>query len=254
MSSPAKRRKKNDQNNSKEPRGIEFFFGKQKEKTKLLPEEPKSNDNVDKNGGLDMEAKALTDEELARKLQDEWNRDVAQNGGEESIQTESSISVRKGEIPDPVTSTTPVIPELGLANAAEHSVVERQSNTTLTLQSTAMDADVLTATLPFDESPLTFEPLKYIPDLQRHWLADGGNVSYALLTRCFVLVNATTSRIKIVDTLVNMLRIIIEAHPESLLPAVRKQGSAWLGGNRSQTGTNVYTGVACNKCNITSIY
>ena len=37
-----------------------------------------------------------------------------------------------------------------------------------------------------------------------------------------MLVNSTQSRIKIVDTLVNLLRVIIEADPKSLLPTVRK--------------------------------
>jgi DNA ligase-1 len=83
-----------------------------------------------------------------------------------------------------------------------------------------MDEDSIAATLPFDENPLTFTPSKYIPDLQNHWASDQGHVSYALLTRCFVLVNATSSRIKIVDTLVNMLRTIIESDSDSLLPAV----------------------------------
>lgn len=50
-------------------------------------------------------------------------------------------------------------------------------------------------------------------------------LSDALLTRCFVLVSGTSSRIKIVDTLVNCLRVIIEADPDSLLPAV------WLATN-----------------------
>jgi DNA ligase-1 len=45
------------------------------------------------------------------------------------------------------------------------------------------------------------------------------------LTRCFILINSTTSRIKIVDTLVNLLRTIIEGDPSSLLPAV------WLATN-----------------------
>lgn len=35
-----------------------------------------------------------------------------------------------------------------------------------------------------------------------------------------MLVNSTQSRIKIVDTLVNLLRTIIEGDPDSLLPTV----------------------------------
>ncbi|KAK4077272.1 hypothetical protein Purlil1_12396 [Purpureocillium lilacinum] len=83
---------------------------------------------------------------------------------------------------------------------------------------TAEDTD--TSSMPLDESPLIFDPSRYVTQLQEHWAADGGNASYGLLTRCFVLVNATTSRIKIVDTLDNFLRVLIEADPSSLLPAV----------------------------------
>ena len=69
--------------------------------------------------------------------------------------------------------------------------------------------------LPLDESPLIFEPSKYVNQLKQHWSKYDGNASYALLTRCFVLVSGTASRIKIVDTLVNCLRILIEGDPET---------------------------------------
>lgn len=96
---------------------------------------------------------------------------------------------------------------------------------TLSLQSAGMDEDIITNSIPLDEPPLTFEPSKYLEQLKEHWSKDGGNASYALLTRCFVLVSGTASRIKIVDTLVNCLRLLIEGEPESLLPAV------WLATN-----------------------
>jgi DNA ligase-1 len=95
----------------------------------------------------------------------------------------------------------------------------------LGLQSLTSAEDTVTLTIPFDESPLTFQPSNYVPELQMRWAREGGHASYALLTRCFVLVNSTQSRIKIVDTLVNCLRTIIEGDPDSLLPAV------WLATN-----------------------
>lgn len=96
---------------------------------------------------------------------------------------------------------------------------------TLSLQSGGADEDIISQTIPFDESPLVFDPQKYVPDLQKSWAEHGGGASYALLARAFVLVNRTQSRIKIVDTLVNLLRTIIEGDPSSLLPAV------WLATN-----------------------
>ncbi len=99
---------------------------------------------------------------------------------------------------------------------------KEQAKNTLSLQSVTTAEDLVSESLPLDESPLAFEPARYIPQLQDRWSAEDGNASYALLIRCFVLVNGTQSRIKIVDTLVNCLRILIEADPSSLLPAVRR--------------------------------
>lgn len=96
---------------------------------------------------------------------------------------------------------------------------------TLSLQSMAESEEKASASIPLDESPLTFEPAKYIPALREAWAAEGGHASYALLTRCFVIVGGTTKRIKTVDSLVNCVRLLIEADPFSLLPAV------WLATN-----------------------
>jgi hypothetical protein len=96
-----------------------------------------------------------------------------------------------------------------------------KSKNTLSLQSTGSAEDTISSNLPLDENPLTFDPAKYVIQLHGHWATEGSDASYALLTRCFVLVNSTQSRIKIVDTLVNLLRVIIETDPSSLLPTVR---------------------------------
>lgn len=96
---------------------------------------------------------------------------------------------------------------------------------TLSLQSVAASVDSVSESIPFDQSPLVFDPSEHVPKLKEHWASEDGSASYALLTRCFVLVSSTSSRIKIVDTLVNCLRVLIEADPESLLPAV------WLATN-----------------------
>ena len=100
-------------------------------------------------------------------------------------------------------------------------VSELKNKSTLSLQSAGSAEDTISSAIPFDESPLTFDPSKYIADLQGHWSKEGGDASYASLTHCFVLVNGTQSRIKIVDTLTNMLRLVIESDPTSLLPTVR---------------------------------
>jgi DNA ligase 1 len=77
--------------------------------------------------------------------------------------------------------------------------------------------DTLIDELPFDTDPLTFDPEDYKTLIES--LPDG-RTTYSILTRAFVLINSTRSRIKIVDTLTNFLRTIMACDPESLLPAV----------------------------------
>jgi DNA ligase-1 len=232
MSSPAKRRKKNDHNGSNHPvRSLDYFFAKQKEDaTKGLAgtTETDKNETTEKVKAAGQNGPALTDEELARQLQDEWNKEDQKgtaaeshndlyDGPEKHETTRDTASEVSQDHKPPKPATPPPPKTLPLAPP-------KQKNT-LSLQSTTVEEDTISLTIPFDQSPLEFDPQNYIPDLQKHWVAEEGHASYALLTRCFVLVNSTTSRIKIVDTLVNLLRTIIEGDPESLLPAV------WLATN-----------------------
>jgi DNA ligase-1 len=225
MSSPAKRRKKNDFNGADKPvRGLDYFFAKQKaEASKVGVAQEGGKEAKDGSGGGNKGEE--TDEELARRLQAEWNK-ADRNGDAEvsdglydepekpSTKVAAGQEIEEPDIleptPSPQKDPTPATP--------------KQKNT-LSLQSAVAEEDTVSANIPFDQSPLEFEPSKYIPDLQAHWASEGGHATYALLTRCFVLVNSTTSRIKIVDTLVNLLRTIIEGDPASLLPAV------WLATN-----------------------
>lgn len=222
MSSPAKRRKKNDFSASDKPvRSLDYFFAKQKDKSQTAaPPAPKRTSSA-------SDAQ-LTDEELARKLQEEWNReDGADNDREQGEQGEQGIASQRNNCgssdhrasDEPNTTDNAKAVKSEAQDEAPAQIIPADTNT-LKLQSTTTAEDTVTANIPFDESPLTFEPSKYVPSLRSHWLADGGYATYALLTRCFVLVNSTQSRIKIVDTLVNLLRTIIEGDPDSLLPAV----------------------------------
>lgn len=163
----------------------------------------------------------LTDEELARKLQAEWDKEAAEAGmassqtkqNEPATETEAAIRLAQD------SSSKDAQTEVAAEPTAKAEPFQFGKGT-LKLQSAGMDEDNTTTEIPLDQSPLVFEPSKYISSLQQHWAADGGNASYALLTRCFVLVSGTTSRIKTVDTLVNCMRLLIEGDSESLLPAV----------------------------------
>lgn len=224
MPSPSKKRKLNN-NGSKgsapAPRGLEYFFSKQREnatETAIQPEPAASTSND--------AAAEMTDEELARKLQAEWDQEAANErqpaqATSQNTPSEPSQSTSAKETPDPEPNQTLVLP----TSLAKPSPTKDKGKGTLSLQSAGMSEDTTSTSIPLDESPLTFQPSQYLSQLHEHWATEGGAASYALLTRCFVLVSGTTSRIKIVDTLVNCLRILIEGDPSSLLPAV------WLATN-----------------------
>lgn len=230
MASPAKKRKLNSDSKASPAasRNLDYFFGKQRQ---TVPS-PLAHDAEQEVVGP-VDSSALTDEELARKLQAEWDQEAA--GGASADHQSKSPGAGDGSnstsVPAEVEKNTAEKTTLdrndGEVNGSDKGpadvkpALDAKSKNTLSLQATGSAEDTITSNIPFDESPLTFEPTKYIEDLQGHWAAEGGNASYALLTRCFVLVNSTQSRIKIVDTLVNLLRVIIEGDPSSLLPTVR---------------------------------
>lgn len=226
MPSPSKKRKLNDGSKSTAlpSRGLEYFFAKQRQTGN------NANANVDVTGPSNGSSadQELTDEELARKLQAEWDQEAAATASHDNA---GSASSSHGHKPLSSTSQSPYIGD-EIDNGARRSETpphrpapvktESKGKGTLSLQSVVASTDTVTESIPFDESPLTFEPSKYLSQLKDLWESEGGNATYALLTRCFVLINSTTSRIKIVDTLVNCLRVLIEGDPGSLLPAVSK--------------------------------
>jgi DNA ligase-1 len=186
-------------------RSIKSFFKGQTEQPN--PTEP------------DVTEQTLSDEALARRLQAEWNaQENAQDNTPETASenisslnenTQADLQINAAPSTSIPSSLPPVTPK----------------KNTLSLQSSANTEDITSLAIPFDQSPQAFDASQYAAELQSHWASQGGGASYALLTRAFVLANATTSRIKIVDTLVNFLRVLIEGDPSSILPAV------WLATN-----------------------
>jgi DNA ligase-1 len=239
MSSPAKRRKKNDHRASPQTvRSLDYFFGKQATKPSSQPQEFSSTTNsIANEPRLKFEnVEKLTDEELAERLQAQWDQEDSLQKHEQSHNDVDGSTLEEALLPaEQMASTRQSSTLLGEDGDTEGSGNQNPENPgggpsfftgkTLSLQSNAQIEDDVSILLPLDESPLTFEPRKYLPDLKEQWQRDGGDATYALLTRCFVLVNSTQSRIKIVDTLVNLLRLLIEGDPGSLLPAV------WLATN-----------------------
>ncbi|KAJ5211693.1 uncharacterized protein N7498_003339 [Penicillium cinerascens] len=201
MSSPAKKRKR-DGDSSPKTRSIESFF--------KGPAVKRNQENEP-----EVTEQTLSDEALARKLQAEWDQE---ENAQSSLADGDQVATAASEV-----NTAPAAAPIP-ADATPEAPVTPKKNT-LSLQSSTGTEDTVALAVPFDQSPQTFDATKYARELRSHWASEGGDASYALLTRAFVLANATTSRIKIVDTLVNFIRVLIEGDPSSLLPAV------WLATN-----------------------
>ena len=231
MSSPAKKRKLNNSSKSSatQSKGLEFFFAKQKQAINSSSETNGSSSAAEALEKEPSSSENLTDEELARKLQAEWDKEAAEAEREpissQEITTKAAQLVEEREKDQPEKAESSTVKAVQ-GSQPESTLVQPSSSLgfgvkkTLTLQPNGVAEDLATANIPLDQSPLTFDPAEYVQDLKQHWQSEGGDASYALLTRCFVLVSATQSRIKIVDTLVNCLRLLIETDPSSLLPAV----------------------------------
>ncbi|CAN8105590.1 unnamed protein product [Discula destructiva] len=219
MASPNKKRKLN--NDAKSPaKGLEYFFAKQNQSA-ASSGLPKDDDAAPAGKGATPEAvdHRATDEELARKLQAEWDQEDAlptqHDGHGEAAGNALDVSRNSFRDNDENMASPRTVP----------AMFGVKGKNTLSLQSMADAEETVSAEILLDESPLTFDASKYIPGLKKAWAAQDGKASYALLTRCFVIVGGTTKRIKTVDSLVNCVRLLVEADPESLLPAV------WLATN-----------------------
>jgi DNA ligase-1 len=244
MSLPTKRRKKND---GQPARGLDYFFGKQAQASNPPKDESQNTAIKAEPRQDDPDHHVLSDEALARKLQAEWDEQDREAAAPAPSSSKSTVTAA-APAPSPSKSTVTAAATEGDSSSSllpEHAKQETHikeetpapiaapinpfaafgKKNTLSLQSATADDDTITYDIPFDQSPLTFDPQTYIPDLKQQWATDNGHATYALLTHCFVMINSTQSRIKIVDTLVNTLRVIIEGDPQSLLPAV------WLATN-----------------------
>lgn len=232
MTSPAKRRKKNAA--SQQSRNLDFFFGKQREvaaAAAALP--PKKPD-------FETSTEGLTDERLARKLTEKWAKENEAatpssagvvGGSNLGVKRQRSSSLPDANVVEPVVVGREVekkednnawrmeTQETEPKNETKEGIFTippTPKKTAVSLEA-ALESDTLIEEMPFDKDPLLFDPDVH-KDIVDKWPAR--KAPYMLLTRAFVLVNSTRSRIKIVDTLVNLIRTLIRLDPESLLAAV----------------------------------
>ena len=98
---------------------------------------------------------------------------------------------------------------------------KHESPVKLTLDNPASTSSTLDEiySIPLDKDPLLFSPTTDAA-IASTWSSSSGGTPYAFLTHSFILINSTRSRLKIVDYLVNTLRVIIHHDPTSLLPLV----------------------------------
>ena len=236
MSTPNKRRKRNGYQPSPQPtRGLAFFFEKQAERKESNLDYSKSTAECEPSKGRQVQDGELTDEQLARRLQDQWNEEDRQHShvlgdghevnGADPVLPNTDFPGISPISRNRASSANEMLTGCNAASEAAPVSAEGKPPNTLSLQPATAEDDQVSYTIPFDESPFLFSPRRYLPGLKKQWSDEGKCATYAVLTHCFVLVNSTQSRIKIVDTLVNFLRTLIEGDPESLLPAV------WLATN-----------------------
>jgi DNA ligase 1 len=213
MASPTKRRKKSNGGSLQTTRTLDYFFSKEKKRS-VLTEESKESSGA-------ISTARPTDEQLEEQLHQQWNKDKPLSDRLQGTSSDLKEDVIQERARPKEEGTGPVEPE------TIECIPTMPQKATLALQSTSSVEDALSSTIPFDEDVLKFTPSKYVKELQAHWKNEGGDSSYALLTRCFVLVNSTRSRIKIVNVLVNFLRTIIEGDPGSLLASVSLEKCLW---------------------------
>ncbi|KAJ4300671.1 hypothetical protein N0V90_002758 [Kalmusia sp. IMI 367209] len=172
MPSPAKRRKKND-GSSQPVRSLDYFFSKQKQDATNPPNVPEVEDSgAEFMANEIQDTSTLTDEELAWKLQAEWNeqdqRASAKAPRSNDLYADPEKPATNGDSGEDVHTSTE--PEVGKPLATRPTL--EASKNTLSLQSAAAAEDTTSANIPFDQSPLEFDPAAYISELQTHWAAE----------------------------------------------------------------------------------
>jgi DNA ligase 1 len=233
--SPAKKRKTDS---TPVKHGIDFFFKKKDQRIQLPThsngDEPpifEDSDDYDdfevqrrkqeeKDERLARELQSLEgqqeldDEEFARRLARDY--EVADNVAD-GVKEESAKQDTEDLYGDsPIKQQPPDI------KAEDTSTYTNSSKPIPRLKLAVNDGSSTTSleeiySIPLDKDPLQFDPAI---DARCAGTWSSQNTPYAFLTHAFILINSTRSRLKIVDYLVNALRVVTHHDPTSLLPLV----------------------------------
>jgi DNA ligase-1 len=244
MVSPTKKRKKNPPTTPHKGKTLDDFFGKKSAQSPTPAESRRTGQS-----STNTSVQGLNDEEYARQLARQWEEEDQTAAGSEDAGAHAGVKRRRSSSTEredaELAKKLAVQDQKGEADHAESNAFghdramesrsrEKQTpgrtgpiNSTYPEPVTPKKKEVsvqteediirTTESIPLDSDPLAFTPDDY-RDLAHSWPDE--KATYGLLTRAFVLVNSTRSRIKIVDTLVNLLRTLIRLDPESLLASV----------------------------------
>ena len=159
----------------------------------------------------------VDDEELARRLAKDY--EDAGNESETKVETNGAPHLEEEDIygttpPQKAESTD--LPVESTATPIEADNPPRPLFQPVTGKPPPTPLEEIYS-IPLDNDPLQFNPVTDAPCAST-W--SGGHTPYAFLTHSFILINSTRSRLKIVDYLVNTLRVVTHHDPASLLPVV----------------------------------
>ena len=181
MASPSKRKRVASTEVSKY--GVDYLFKRQAEKQQVLS--PSTDIAV-------VQRQIDADEAFARSLQQATSKNLA------SSPTDAVIELDEEQPKESVPSVD-IVQEVTMTQPSE---IDGEPG----------------IPIPLDKGPLDFS-VKEDAAIAGLWSKQGG-APYSFLSQTFVLVNSTRSRLKIVDYLVNSLRVLIHYDPGSLLHAV----------------------------------
>jgi DNA ligase 1 len=210
--SPAKKRKTET---TPVKRGVDFFFKKQLQQKKPEPVE----NGIEVKEESDRERLFVLDEDDERRRKQEEDDEKfarqlqALEDHDEAVDAEMAKRLAAEEDPahDPKAQENepPIKQE---SPSKKHPITKLEltsSNSTSSLEEIY--------SIPLDKDPLTFSPA-HNAAIASTW--SPRCTPYAFLTHAFILINSTRSRLKIVDYLVNTLRVVTHHDPASLLPLV----------------------------------
>ena len=220
-------------------RGVDFFFKKHVEKnarsTKLSSNADTAlmfaeSDREDEEWEVKKRRQEEEDELFARELQEmEARREIEDQEfawrlardykAADTVKHENNEPVEYEDLYGDAPPFKPYIPDSEKPDTTTELLSEGVSGRKITLDNPVTTHLEEIYSIPLDKDPLLFFPTTDA-QIASAWSSNSAGTPYAFLTNAFILINSTRSRLKIIDYLVNTLRVVIHHDPTSLLPLV----------------------------------